>query len=84
MKLEGFVTTTVKRSLGLPIHVTDTFFYVPTSKGGLGLKSIEDKLTNQTITKCTKMLSSPDDFVKGLQQLPWMPHAKEVRTDQRT
>ena len=39
---------------------------MPTSKGGLGLRSIEDELDNQMITQCIKMLSSPDDFVKGV------------------
>ena len=66
MKLDRFVRTTVKRSLGLPSRATDAFFYVPTSKGGLGLRSIEDELGNQMVTQCIKMLSSPDDFVKGV------------------
>ena len=65
MKLDRFVRTTVKRSLGLPIRITDAF-YVPTPKGGLGLRSIEDELGNQMVTQCIKMLSFPDDFVKGI------------------
>ena len=63
IKLDRFVRTTVKWSSGLPICITDAFFYVPTSKGGLGLRSIEDELGNQMVTQCIKMLSSPDDFV---------------------
>ena len=34
--------------------------------GGLGLRSSEDELSNQMVTQCIKMLSSPDDFVKGV------------------
>ena len=49
------VRTTVRRSLGLPIHITDAFFYVPTSKGGLGLRSIVDILGNQMVTQCIEM-----------------------------
>ena len=79
MKLDRFVRTTVKQSLGLPSRVTDAFFYVPISKGGLGLRSIEDELGNQMVTQCIKILSSPcrSSFL-GCHS------AKEVRSDRRT
>ena len=65
-KLDRFVRTTVKRSLGLPGRVCDAFFYVPTVQGGVGLKSIEDDLGNLLITHAVKMLTSPDNFVRGV------------------
>ena len=40
----------------------------PTSKGGFGLRRVEDELGNQMVTWCVKMLSSPKTLLKGLQQ----------------
>ena len=66
MKLDRFVRTTVKRLLGLPICATDAFFYVPTSKKGLGLRSIEDELGNQMVTQCIKCCLSLKTMSKGV------------------
>ena len=63
LKLDRFVRSTVKRSLGLPGRVCDAF-YVPTVQGGVGLKSIEDDLGNLIITHAVKMLTSPDNFFR--------------------
>ena len=43
-KLDTFVRRTIKQALGLPRRASDAIFYVPTTKGGLGLRSIADKL----------------------------------------
>ena len=60
MKLDKFVRHTVKQALGLQRRSCDAVFYVPTAKGGLGLRSIADELGNLLITQATKMLTSPD------------------------
>ena len=68
-ELDRFVRRAVKRSLGLPGRVCDAFFYVPTSQGGLGLRSVEDELGNLMTTHVAKMLTSPDPLVRGVATL---------------
>ena len=65
-ELDRSVRRTVKQSLGLPGHICDAFFYVPASKGGLGLRSVEDELGNVMITQAVKMLTSHDPLVRGV------------------
>ena len=61
------VRHTVKRpALGFPGRTCDAFFYTPTSKGGLGLRCIEDDLGNAMITQAVKMLTSPDPLIRGV------------------
>ena len=66
VKLDKHVRKTVKQALGLPSRSCDAIFYVPTAKGGLGLRSIADELGNLLITQATKMLTSPDPLVRGI------------------
>ena len=66
VKLDKYVRKTVKQALGLPSRSCDAIFYVPTAKGGLGLRSIADELGNLLITQATKMLTSPDPLVRGI------------------
>ena len=63
IKLERFVRTTVKWLFGLPIRVTDAFFLCAHLQRRAWL---EDKLGNQVVTQCIKMLPFPNDFVKGV------------------
>ena len=57
---------TVKRALELPRRTCDAIIYVPTAKGGLGLRSITAELGNLLITQAMKMLTSPDPLVRGI------------------
>ena len=68
-ELDRFVRRIVKRSLCLPGRVCDAFFYVPTSQGGLGLRSVEDELGDLMTTHVAKMLTSPDPLVRGVATL---------------
>ena len=63
LKLDKYIGQTVKQALGPPRRTCNAIFYVPTAKGGLGLRSIADELGNLLITQATKMLTSPDPLV---------------------
>ena len=53
---------------GLPVSACSAFFYVPSSRGGLGLRSVEDDLGSLMITQAVKMLTSPDPLVRSVVQ----------------
>ena len=53
----------------LPVSTCSAFFDVPSSQGGLGLRSIEDDLGSLMITQAVKMLTSPDPLVRGVAPL---------------
>ena len=65
-KLDAFVRRTVKQALGLPRRACDAILYVPTTKGGLGLRSIADELGSLMITQAIKMLTCPNPLVRGV------------------
>ena len=58
----------MKRSLGLPVSACSAFFYVPSSQGGLGLRSVEDDLGSLMIAQAVKMLTSLEPLVRGVAQ----------------
>jgi hypothetical protein len=65
-KLDGLIRRKLKKSVRLPVRTISSFFHLPCSMGGLGLRSVEDCLEAAMVTRALKYLVSKDLLVSGL------------------
>ena len=65
-KLDSDIRKKVKKALRLPTRTICAFFHLPTTLGGLGLRSLQDNLEVATISRAIKVLSSKDKLVSDI------------------